>query len=88
MIPDGREKKLDEWPERGIVRDVHVWVCRVERVGGIIIKWVPGFEKFSLRGLQKIALEWSLVCVGYNLKRLHKLLNPAKSAENFPLAFV
>jgi len=56
----------------------------VEPVVGIIKK-VLGFEQFSLRGLQKVTLEWNLVCAAYNLKRLHKLLNPAnqkpKSAE-------
>ena len=44
----------------------------VEPVVGII-KRVLGFEQFSLRGLQKVALEWNLVCVAYNLKRLHQL---------------
>ncbi|HET9283663.1 MAG TPA: IS1182 family transposase [Candidatus Angelobacter sp.] len=49
----------------------------IEPVVGIIKK-VLGFEQFSLRGLQKVILEWNLVCVAYNLKRLHKLLKPAK----------
>jgi len=44
----------------------------IEPVFGII-KRVLGFEQFSLRGLQKVTLEWNLVCVAYNLKRLHKL---------------
>jgi transposase len=50
----------------------------VEPVFGIIKK-VIGFEQFSLRGLQKVTLEWNLVCTAYNLKRLHKLLKPAAS---------
>jgi len=49
----------------------------VEPVFGIIKK-VIGFEQFSLRGLQKVSLEWNLVCTAYNLKRLPKLLKPAK----------
>jgi transposase len=49
----------------------------VEPVVGII-KSVLGFKGFSLRGLQKVTLEWNLVCVAYNLKRLHKLINPPK----------
>ena len=49
----------------------------VEPVFGIIKK-VIGFEQFSLRGLQKVTLEWNLVCTAYNLKRLHKLLKPAE----------
>ena len=43
-----------------------------------IIKKVLGFEQFFLRGLPKVTLEWDLVCVAYNLKRLHKLKGPAK----------
>jgi hypothetical protein len=49
----------------------------VEPVFGIIKK-VLGFEQFSLRGLQKVNLEWNLVCTAYNLKRLHKLRQPAQ----------
>ena len=37
------------------------------------IKEVLGFRQFSLRGLGKVAGEWCLVCLAYNLKRLHKL---------------
>ena len=55
----------------------------VEPVVGIIKK-VLGFEQFLLRGLQKVTLELNLVCVAYNLKRLHKLLNPAKQKPKAP----
>ncbi len=47
--------------------------CTVEPVIGII-KEVLGFRQFSLRGLLKAAGEWNLVCIGFNLKRLHTLL--------------
>jgi hypothetical protein len=42
----------------------------VEPVFGII-KSVMGFRQFLLRGLEKVGLEWQLVCLAYNLKRLH-----------------
>ena len=42
----------------------------VEPVLGII-KSVLGFRQFLLRGLGKVKLEWQLVCLAYNLKRLH-----------------
>ena len=32
-----------------------------------------GFRRFLLRGLVKVTLEWDLVCLAYNLKRLHRL---------------
>ena len=44
----------------------------VESVFGII-KSVMGFRQFLLRSLEKVKLEWTLVCVAYNLKRLHRL---------------
>ena len=47
--------------------------CTVEPVIGII-KEVLGFRQFSLRGLEAAAGEWCLVCLAYNLKRLHVLL--------------
>ena len=36
-----------------------------------IIKEVLGFRQFSLRGVAGAAGEWSLVCLAFNLKRLH-----------------
>jgi transposase len=46
--------------------------CTVEPVIGII-KEVLGFRQFSLRGLSAAAGEWCLVCLAFNLKRLHVL---------------
>jgi transposase len=46
--------------------------CTVEPVIGII-KEVLGFRQFSLRGLLAAAGEWCLVCLAFNLKRLHVL---------------
>jgi transposase len=47
--------------------------CTVEPVIGII-KEILGFRQFSLRGLKKVAGEWCLVCLAFNLKRLHILM--------------
>ena len=44
----------------------------VETVFGII-KQVLGFRQFLLRGLDPVQGEWSLVCIGWNLKRLYAL---------------
>ena len=38
-----------------------------------IIKEVMGFRSFLLRGVEKVSGEWELVCLSYNLKRLHNL---------------
>jgi transposase len=45
----------------------------VEPVIGII-KEIMGFRQFSLRGLGAAVGEWCLVCLAFNLKRLHVLL--------------
>jgi transposase len=46
--------------------------CTVEPTFGII-KSVLGFRQFLLRGLQAVGHEWTLVCIGWNVKRLHRL---------------
>jgi transposase len=48
--------------------------CTVEPVIGII-KETLGFRQFSLRGLVEVAGEWCLVCLAYNLKRMHVLVS-------------
>jgi len=48
--------------------------CTVEPVIGII-KETLGFRQFSLRGLVGVAGEWCLVCLAYNLKRMHVLVS-------------
>jgi len=48
----------------------------VEPVFGII-KEVMGLRRFRLRGRAKVSLEWTLVCLSYNLKRLFTLKNLA-----------
>jgi len=45
----------------------------VETVFGVI-KHVQGFRQFLLRGLDSVQSEWALVCIGWNLKRLHALM--------------
>jgi hypothetical protein len=32
-----------------------------------------GFRQFSLRGLRAAVEEWRLVCLAFNLKRMHSL---------------
>jgi transposase len=45
-----------------------------------IIKAALGFRQFLLRGLVKVSLEWTLVTLAYNLKRLHHLGHVLKRA--------
>ena len=52
----------------------------VEPVFGII-KHVIGFRQFMLRGLKAVQGEWTLVCIAFNLKRLHTLKGVKKAAE-------
>ena len=46
--------------------------CTVEPIIGII-KEILGFRQFSLRGLATTTGEWCLVCLAFNLKRMHSL---------------
>ena len=46
--------------------------CTVEPVIGII-KEILGFRQFSLRGLAAATGEWCLVCLAFNIKRMHIL---------------
>jgi transposase len=45
-----------------------------------IIKAALGFRQFLLRGLEQVSLEWTLVTLAYNLKRLHTLAAVLKTA--------
>jgi transposase len=40
-----------------------------------IIKKVMGYGNFLTRGLLNVQREWTLICIGYNLKRLFTLFN-------------
>lgn len=51
----------------------------VEPVFGII-KEALGFRRFLLRGKAKVSLEWTLVSLAYNLKRLFGLSSQAQPA--------
>ena len=61
-------------------------VAAVERDGGPtayfgIIKSAMGFRRFLLRGMRKVAREWSLVTRAYNFRRL---ASPSfSSSKNF-----
>ncbi|MDA3922611.1 MAG: IS1182 family transposase [Salinisphaera sp.] len=46
--------------------------CTIEPTFGII-KQVMGFRQFLLRGLNAVKGEWNLVCLAFNLKKLHTL---------------
>ncbi len=57
----------------------------VEPVFGII-KAAMGFRRFLLRGLRKVSLEWSLVTLAYNFRRLARLLATAATPSRAGLA--
>ena len=57
----------------------------VEPVIGVI-KEVLGFRQFSLRGEVAAAGEWCLVCLAFNLKRLHSLTSGRLLSEMLRLA--
>jgi hypothetical protein len=44
-----------------------------------------GFRRFLLRGLRKVNLEWSLVRLAYNFRRLAKLLAARQGPHCAPM---
>ena len=38
-----------------------------------IIKAQLGFRQFLMRGIEKVGIEWNLVTMAYNMKRLHRM---------------
>jgi hypothetical protein len=50
-----------------------------------IIKSALGFRQFLMRGIEKVNIEWDLVTLAYNFKRMHKLM---KGQRSFTLAVV
>jgi transposase len=52
----------------------HLRRCTVEPAIGII-KHTLGFVRFGLRGLKKVKLEWQLVCLAFNCRRLAVIRN-------------
>jgi hypothetical protein len=49
-----------------------IYKCTVEPVFGIL-KAVMGLRSFLLRGFEAVNGEWRLMCIAWNLKRLHVL---------------
>ncbi|VFU08882.1 protein of unknown function [Methylocella tundrae] len=51
-----------------------------------IIKSVLGFRQFSMRGLEKVRSEWSLVTMAWNIKRIFAVAPDAPQIEPDPEA--
>ncbi len=63
------ERKLNTPPGRALYR-------RRKGIAEPVVGWIKnvlGFRQFSLRGVDKVSAEWDLVCLGINLRRLHRL---------------
>jgi hypothetical protein len=43
-----------------------------------IIKKVMGYSSFLTRGLENVRKEWTMICIGYNMKRIFSLFNATK----------
>ncbi|WP_175638096.1 IS1182 family transposase [Metabacillus schmidteae] len=54
--------------------------CDVESVFGQL-KHNQQFRRFSMRGLQKNTIEWGLLCVAHNCKKMHKAIKENKESE-------
>ena len=45
-----------------------------------IIKQGLGYRQFLTRGIDNVRREWTLVTLAYNVRRLHRLMQPPKPA--------
>ena len=46
-----------------------------------VIKHVLGSRQFLMRGIKAVNREWSLVCIGYNLKKMFVLKTQAGKSK-------
>jgi hypothetical protein len=73
MVKKPQLVKMREKLQTEEVRKIYAKRAKtVEPVFGII-KAPMGFRQFLLRGLDKVRIEWDLVCLAYNMKRLYSL---------------
>ncbi len=49
----------------------------VEPVFGIIKEFM-GFRRFTVRGLENVRTQWSLICTAFDLRKLYKLWTAGK----------
>ena len=66
---DARERQADKQqdPRMGILLGLRKEI--VEHLFGIV-KTIDGFRRFTVRGLEKVKAQWSLVCLAVNLRKL------------------
>ena len=60
-----------------------------ERVFGQI-KWNMGFKRFTLRGLEKVDVEWGLLCLAFNIKKMYKrdILKAEEKAKRVAISII
>ena len=49
-----------------------------------IIKARLGFRQFLMRGIEKVGIEWNLVTLAYNMKRLHRMASAQRVSMAAP----
>jgi hypothetical protein len=80
--PEGRDLQRDNYdgrtghPSCRRARDLYALRKQTPEPVFGIIKSVLGFRQFSMRGLEKVRGEWSLVTMAWNMKQM-SVLNPA-----------
>ena len=81
-VPPGVREATHVLADSGYHSDAAV--AAVEADG--IVKSAMGFRRFLLRGLKKVNLEWCLVRVACNFRRLATLLAAQKGTDRAPMA--
>jgi len=70
-----RQLKKQEIPQKK--KELYKRKSIIEKVFGLI-KEILGFRRFTVRGLEKVKAQWSLICTTYNLRKLFKVWTEGK----------
>ena len=70
-----RQLKKQEIPQKK--KELFKRKSIIEKVFGFI-KEILGFRRFTVRGLEKVKVQWSLICTTYNLRKLFKVWTEGK----------
>jgi hypothetical protein len=70
-IHDAAIVKQREIQDAPALHNAFRWRKALVEVVFAVIKQIDGFRRFTVRGLEKVQTQWSLVCTGYNLRKLY-----------------
>ena len=71
-------RQMEKQKEESAKRKMRRRKVIVEPVFGVI-KWVMGFRRYTVWGLERVRAQWSLVCTVYNLRKIYRRWETAEA---------